>query len=364
MRMREAKLRVLHSLHQGGGSGSVMSVLRIARGIAARGHAVGLVCPPGSEAECEARDSGLTVYPVPLARGSRFGNARAFAALLREHRFDLINAHGSRDREALTWLGLTRRLTVPLVLTRHSYPRTAFLENLLAGRVARRVIAFSEPVAELLGRRGIPRSKLRVVHGGLMLDRIDRPVTAVELEAWRIRIGWEPSRRTVGIIARPKDQPVVLTALSRVETPVRLVLAGLDGDALTSPLDGIPSRHAVVRLPFDPSIRPLYDLLEIALHPSRFDAFPQAVLEAMALGKPVIASNATGNAIIVQNEVSGLLVEPDDPAAWAKALERVLGDAPLAERLGAAAIRRAREDFPFERTIDQTLALYREVLAC
>jgi glycosyltransferase involved in cell wall biosynthesis len=364
MRMGERKLRVLQTLHQGGGSGSVMSVLRIARGIASRGHEVALVCPPGSEVERDALDSGLAVHPIPLAKGSRLGNARALAGLLEEHPFDLVNAHGSRDREALTWLGLSRRLRMPLIITRHSYPRTALLENLLAGRAAERVIAFSEPVADLLARRGIPRGKLRVIHGGVMLDRIDREVTSGELEEWRARIGWEPSRRTVGIVARPKDQRVVLAALAAVQTPVRLVLAGLDGAALTGPLAPVPARHAVVRLPFVAAIRPLYDLLELALHPSRYDAFPQAVLEAMALGKPVIGSDATGNAVIVQHEVSGLLVSPDDPAAWARTIDRLLTDAPLAARLGAAAVKRAREDFPFERTIDRTLALYREALEC
>jgi glycosyltransferase involved in cell wall biosynthesis len=102
----------------------------------------------------------------------------------------------------------------------------------------------------------------------------------------------------------------------------------------------------------------------VALHPSRWDAFPQAVLEAMALGKPVIASDATGNAVIIQNDVNGLLVAPTDSEAWAAALDRMLTDPALAARLGAAAVRRARVDFPLERTIDKTLAVYREALAC
>ncbi len=360
--MAEKKLRVLHTLHQGGGSGSVQSVLRIALGIAARGHDVRLVCPPASEIERDARAGGLAVYPIPLARGGRRRNARRLRAHLMAHPVDLVNAHGSRDREALTWLGLTRRLPAPLVITRHSYPRTALLENFLASLVARRVIAFSEPVAELLGRRGTSRAKLIVVHGGLMLDRIDREVTAAEVDDWRGRIGWEPSRRTVGIVARPKDQDIVLAALPLVQTPVRLVLVGLHGDVLTRPLPRIPARHAVARLPFLPDVRPLYELLEVALHPSRWDAFPQAILEAMALGKPVIASRATGNAVILRDGVDGLLVTPADPAAWAAALDRVLTDVALARRLGEAAVRRAREDFPFERTIDRTLAVYREVL--
>ncbi len=339
-------------------------MLRIALGIAARGHEVGLVCPPDSEVAAAALAGGLLVHPMALAVGNRIVNARRLARLLSEWPVDLVNAHGSRDREAFTWLGLTRRLSAPLVITRHSYPRSSRLENLLASFAARHIIAFSEPVLEALARRGVPRARMSVIHGGVMLDRIDRPVTAEEVERWRERIGWEPSRRVVGIVARPKDQDIVLAALSRVRTPVRLVLVGLSGSALTRPLPPIPERHAVVRLPFLPDIRPLYELLEVVLHPSRWDAFPQAVLEAMALGKPLIGSDATGNAVIVQDGVNGLLVASTDTAAWAAALDRLLTDAGLAERLGAAAVGRARGDFPFERTIDRTLACYRAVLAC
>jgi glycosyltransferase involved in cell wall biosynthesis len=56
-------------------------------------------------------------------------------------------------------------------------------------------------------------------------------------------------------------------------------------------------------------------------------------------------------------------VDPERPEAWARALERLLGDPALAARLGAAARRRAREDFPLERTINRTMALYHECLA-
>jgi glycosyltransferase involved in cell wall biosynthesis len=144
------------------------------------------------------------------------------------------------------------------------------------------VVAISEPVATALRDRGTPEAKLIVIPNGVLLDRIDRPVTRDEIAAWMERTGWEPSRRTIAIVARPKDQVVVLRSLAQVQTPVRLVLAGLDGDALTGALPPIPERHAVVRLPFVPDIRPLYELVEVALHPSRWDALPQAVLEAMA----------------------------------------------------------------------------------
>ncbi len=350
------------ALHQGGGAGSVNSVLRLALGLRDAGLQVSLACPPESQVEGDARAGGLEVHPVPLARQSRLTNARQLARLLARHPVDLVNSQGSRDREAFTLLGVLRRLPVPLVLTRRSYPRSTRLETWFAGRAADRIIALSEPVAEVLVRQGTPAAKVVVIHNGLLADRIDQPVSTEALQRWRERIGWEPSRRTVGVVARPKDQAVLLEALSDLVTPVRLVLAGLDGAALSAPLAPVPERHAVVRLPFDPDIRPLYDLLEVALHPSRYDAFPQAVLEALALGKPVIASRASGNAVIVREGVDGLLVEPRAPRAWASALDRVLQDGALARRLGEAGRRRAREDFPFSRTVERTVRLYRELV--
>ena len=356
-------LRVLQVLHQGGGAGSVTSTLQLSLGLARAGVAVRFVCPPDSEVEAAARSGGLEVLPLSLAAGARRANARALAALLARHPVDLVNSQSARDREALVWLALLGRLKTPLVLTRRQMPRTFYLENWLAGRVAARVIAVSHPVAEALRRKGMPAAKLAVIPNGLVTDRVDRAVSAAELRAWRERIGWTPAQRNLGIVARPKDQRVVLEALPRVRTPVRLVLAGVDpAHPIARVAQAVRPPHAAVCLPFTPDVRPLYDLLDVVLLPSRIEGFSQSLLEAMALGKPVIASAAGGNHDLVASGGDGLLVPPLDPAAWAGAIDRVLGDAALAERFGAAARHTARETFSLERTVRRTLELYRTVL--
>jgi glycosyltransferase involved in cell wall biosynthesis len=356
-------LRVLQVLHQGGGAGSVTSTLQLSLGLARAGVAVRFVCPPDSEVEAAARSGGLEVLPLSLAAGARRANARALAALLARHPVDLVNSQSARDREALVWLALLGRLKTPLVLTRRQMPRTFYLENWLAGRVAARVIAVSHPVAEALRRKGMPAAKLAVIPNGLVTDRVDRAVSAAELRAWRERIGWTPAQRNLGIVARPEDQRVVLEALPRVRTPVRLVLAGVDpAHPIARVAQAVRPPHAAVCLPFTPDVRPLYDLLDVVLLPSRIEGFSQSLLEAMALGKPVIASAAGGNLDLVASGGDGLLVPPLDPAAWAGAIDRVLGDAALAERFGAAARHTARETFSLERTVRRTLELYRTVL--
>jgi glycosyltransferase involved in cell wall biosynthesis len=203
-----------------------------------------------------------------------------------------------------------------------------------------------------------------VIPNGLVAARVDRPVSDRDLFDWKDRIGWEPDRRSIGIVARPKDQPVVLEALRRVRTPVRLVLAGVGRvGPIAERARGVGAPHAVVCLPFTPDILPLYRLLELVLLPSRGEGCSQSLLEAMALGKPVIASAAGGNLELVRHEIDGLLVPPLDPDAWADAIERLLGDTALAATLGEAGRERARVSYSLDRTVERTLELYRSLVA-
>jgi glycosyltransferase involved in cell wall biosynthesis len=354
---------ILQVLHQGGGAGSVTSTLHLSLGLARAGMHIRFVCPPHSEVEGLARAGGLEVHPLRLLPRRRRANAAALAGVLNGHPVDLINSQSSRDRKALTWLALSGRLGSPLVVTRRQMPRTLILENWLVSRAAARVVAVSRAVADGLVRRGTPPRKITVIHNGLVTERIDIPVVPSAVEEWRQRIGWEPSRRTIGVVARPKDQHVVLRALGRVGTPVRLVLAGVDPESRLGVLAAeVPRRHAVVCIPFAPDIRPLYELLELVLLPSRSEGLSQGLLEAMALGKPVIASAATGNLDLVTDGVDGRLVPPRHPASWALAIEELLANPALAGRLGAAGRHTARVTFALNHTVDRTARLYESVL--
>jgi glycosyltransferase involved in cell wall biosynthesis len=355
--------RIMQVLHQGGGAGSVTSTLHLSIGLAGRGFEVVFVCPPDSEVEAGARHAGLDVRPLFLPPHARRKNATALASFIRREKPQLINSQSARDRQALTWLGMTRQLPVPAVFTRRQMPLTFWLENWIASRVATRVVAVSQAVADALVRKGTSRSKIVVIHNGLVTDRVDRPVTATELDRWRERIAWKPGHSTAGIVARRKDQVVVLRALAQVEVPIHLVLAGVEaaGD-LAQQAREVPARHRVTFVPFDSDVRPLYDLLDFVLLPSRMEGLSQALLEAMALGKPVAVSAATGNLEVVTDGTDGLLVSPLDPGAWARAITRLASDRVAALRLGEAARVTAREKFSLARTVDRTAQLYGDLI--
>ena len=362
---------VMQVLHQGGGAGSVTSTLHLSLGLARAGLHVRFVCPPGSEVESLARAGGLEVHPLQFDRRDDGRNAAALVSLLERYPVDIVNSQSSRDRQALMRLALTRRLRVPFVVTRRQMPLTFPLGNAVVSRLAARVVAVSRAVGDALVRRGTPRRKLVVIPNGLVTARIDREVSDAERAEWRELIGavgGGPSaegdgRRTVIIVSRRKQQDVVLRALQSVSTPVRLVLAGVAGDSdLQSLAAAVPERHAVVFVPFTPDVRPLYDLAELALLPSRSEGLSQALLEAMGLGLPVIASGSSGNLDLITDGTDGRLVPPLDPAAWAAAMDALLTDPTTAARLGTAARRTARDTFSLDRTVARTAALYAEIL--
>src|SRR5581483_6250386 len=100
---------------------------------------------------------------------------------------------------------------------------------------------------------------------------------------------------------------------------------------------------------------PYYARAAVVACPSRREGYGVAAREAMAYGRPVVASAVGGLADAVEDGVTGLLVPPGDPAALRAALERLLGDAALRARLGEAARRAAEERFSWEAATRATI---------
>jgi glycosyltransferase involved in cell wall biosynthesis len=100
---------------------------------------------------------------------------------------------------------------------------------------------------------------------------------------------------------------------------------------------------------------------DVFCHPTLLDVLPTVIIEAMAASLPVVASRTGGIPELVDNGVSGLLVEPGAPAPLAAALERVLSDPALAERFGVAGRRRVHQSFERTMQVDRLETLYRSV---
>lgn len=177
--------------------------------------------------------------------------------------------------------------------------------------------------------------------------------------------GRPPRVVTVGRLKEPKDFVGLVHALGRSGMPFRAVVIG---DGPDRPLVEEAIRNARVQdrvelLGEREDVPAQLAASDVFVLSSRSEGMPISVLEAMAAGLPIVASAVGGIPELVEDGVSGLLVEAGDVDALAAALRRVLGDTELRERLGAAARARAEERFDLPRFRDAHVRLYREELA-
>ena len=118
----------------------------------------------------------------------------------------------------------------------------------------------------------------------------------------------------------------------------------------------------VLMLGYQP-VPPLLEALDVLVSPSHTEGISNAILEALTARVPVVATRVGGTPEIVTDDVSGLLVPPNDPAALAAAVARVLDDADLAARLRCGGRARIDEAFSFQARMRTEEAFYRKACA-
>jgi glycosyltransferase involved in cell wall biosynthesis len=203
-------------------------------------------------------------------------------------------------------------------------------------RKARLVIAASNDLAERA--RSLGAREVRVIPSG-----VDVPP----------QVGAEAEPAEVLYAGRLSPEKGVLELLEAAQG-MNLVVAG-DG-----PLrDRVPSARGFVQ---HEELQQLYARAAVVACPSRREGFGVVCLEAMAHGRPVVATRVGGLLDLVVDGETGIVVPPRDPAALRSALERLLADPDLRRRLGTAGRDRARTHFSWEKVTDATLAAYAEAV--
>lgn len=361
--------RALHIAHVSGEtafSGGEVQVFLLMEGLRARGHANLLVCPPGSRAAAHAQARGFEVACVAMRNDFSLGAARAIARIFAERRPDLVHCHTGRAN----WLGglAAKRVGIPAVSTRRMDRRVkpGLRTRWLYGSLMRRVAAISPAVEMRLREAGVPAERIRTIWSAI------DPATLVPTaprEVLRERFGASPGMRCLLVAANlvhRKGVDVLLEALASERRDDTLAWIAGDGPERAS-LEAMASRLALAdRVRFLGRRDDVPDLLEacdVFVLPSRQEGLGVAALEAMARGRPVVASAVGGLAEAVVSGETGLLVPPDDAPALAAALARVVGDAGFAARLGAAGARRVEEHFLADSMVAAYQILYRETLA-
>jgi glycosyltransferase involved in cell wall biosynthesis len=223
-------------------------------------------------------------------------------------------------------------------------------------------IAASQMIAGILREDGIPADRIEVVHDGVNVDAIERQPAVDAHAAFWLPAG-APLVGNVAALAPHKGQRVLVAAAARVVRDVpdaRFLVVG-EGElheALSRQIRDLGLDRHVFLTGFRSDALGLMRSFDVFAMSSLTEGLGSAILEAMALARPVVATRAGGIPEAVRDGVTGILVPPQDDAALAAGLVAMLRDPVLRARCGAAGRARVDQEFSVERLIEGTARVY------
>ena len=305
------------------------------------------------------------------------GNVERLSALIRKTGVDIVHA---RSR-APAWSArrAARNAGISFVTTIHApynlgLPFKRLYNSVMAD--GDRVIAISSFIARhTLATYKTDPKRIRVIHRGIDIGYFDPVKVSAERVVklatdWRLEDG-VPTVMLPGRLTRWKGQAVLIEAIAKLErTDIRCLLVGSDQGrtGYRRELEDLITKHqleTVVHLVGDCKDMPAALMLADVVVSASTDpeAFGRIMVEAQAMGRPVIASDHGASQELVLPNETGWLIPPNDTATLAEALDKALAlDAQARESWAQGAISRAREQFTKQKMCAATLDVYRELL--
>jgi glycosyltransferase involved in cell wall biosynthesis len=353
--------------------GVAAHVLQLAVGLHARGWEIEVATPAASAIVGPLVDAGVPVHDLPVAREpgrSDFAAARELRTLDRRRGYGLVHAHSSKAG-ALIRAALPRRDR--LLYTPHCFAFAARFggpQQLVYRTIEQAAVPRTGALVAVCDWERREAERLRGM--GRRIHHIEYGVTpcygaAPDPELVMFK-GDRPLAGMVSVLRPQKDPLLLVRAAARLidrgELPGRVAIVGNGPieDEVRDEIERLGVSPFVAWFPYRGAVDPYLAALDLFVLPSAWEALPLSLLEAMSCGLPIVATAVGGTPEAVEDGVTGRVVPHGDEAALAGALRDVLGDAAVRERMGEAGRARYEKRFRLDRMIDDTAALYRDLL--
>jgi glycosyltransferase involved in cell wall biosynthesis len=361
------RLHIAHTEASLGWGGQEIRILTEAQGMVRRGHRITLLCPADATIHREGIASGLEVVALPIGRKKPSGIA-AVRRWLAEHSVDIVNTHSSTDAWLVALAGSFSKNAPPMVRTRHisaSVPNNA-ATRWLYGAASKHIVTTGERLRNaLIDHNGFDPQRITSVPTGIDTRRY----LPGDRRAARRQLGLPVDAHTVGIVATLrswKGHSYLLEAFAGLGDQSACLLIVGDGPQRTA-LDKLVGefglRKRVVMPGNQSDVVPWLQALDVFVLPSYSnEGVPQAILQAMSCGIPVVSTSIGSILEAVRDGETGLIVPERQADALRAALEKLLGNAELRLRFGDAARKVAVEKFGTELMLDKMEAVFSAVV--
>lgn len=348
------KIRILQAIRQGMVGGGETHVLDLVNHLdTAKFESIILAFTPGPMVD-ELQKAGFKVYIIHTEKPFNWMIWPQVAKILNDEKIDLVHAHGTRANSNV--FRSANKLGIPVVYTVHGWsfhPDQSFIvkflrtisERFLVSNAKYTICVSHSNMAE--GTKHFPITNGGVIVNGINQIKFDPQLSFLN---FRKEIGFSDDAVVVGYIARitaQKDPFTFLKAISLTEYDMKFIIIG-DGELKKDMLclaDDLKIRNKIVFLDFRKDIPAILKSIDIFCLPSLWEGLPIALLEAMAMGKAIVATEIDGTRDLIINNKNGLLVPVSEPEKLAQALDRLAGNKVLREKFGFDAYRTVKENF-------------------
>jgi glycosyltransferase involved in cell wall biosynthesis len=360
-------LAILQTCFSASWGGLEMQALELSEGLRDRGHRIVLATQPGSRLAREAAGRGLSVVRLNVTGYAHPVLAWRLHNTLRAYDIDIVHCQHSRDLATVVpALHMTRK-NLPLVLSKRvgSYILKKDAFHRFTHRRIGVVLAISDVIhRNVIATTPVPPERVLTLHDAVDTERFS-PAHADRF-AVRREAGIPDDAVVVGFVGRfspGKGVEELLHAAQRVtqrHPEVRFLIVGEAshgeesyGHAIHDLAGQLGLRDAAVFMGYRNDVPAVMASFDILAFPSHAESFGVVLIEAMAMGKPVVSTNCDGVLDIVVDGMTGIYVPPKDAGALADGLERLVTDPSLRRQMGDAG--RARVLQLFDRNVQLDL---------
>jgi glycosyltransferase involved in cell wall biosynthesis len=328
-----------------------------------RGYAMSIVCQPGSGIAQQESTAGKTIYQIRMRSAVDLPAIFRLRQLLRQQRIHLLHAHSSID----SWVAAlaAKSLGLPVVRSRHVSIPVKRYRNFNYNYLADRIIVNGQAMKQLLIQGGVRAEKLVPIPPGIDLTRF-----APQIQGDKVRAEFGVQGPVIGMVAMlrgSKGHTYLLQAAHIVlqQYPqARFFIVG-DGVRRLQIQEEIQQRglvNQVILTGFRQDIPEILAALDLYVLSSTRETFPQTILQALAMQKPVVATDSGGVPEIIIPNVTGLLVPPANAQALAEGILTLLENQQHAQQMAKAGYELVRQQYSVESMLDKTEQVYRELL--
>lgn len=360
-------LKVLHTEWSTGWGGQEIRILLDAGGLLARGYDVAILCAPKSRLAREAQRRGIPTYLLGIKHSFDLTALWKIAALLRREQITVVNTHSSVDSWIASFAAKIAGVPV-LVRTRHlSVPIAKHPLNFVY-RIPDAIITTGESIRTMMTEENrLDGEKIFSIPTGVMLNKFDPDISGSAFRK-EFHINKETKIVTMVAVLRSWKRHEIFIEASRLVSkvvPSALFLVVGDGPQLSNiqkKIKELGVEKTVIMTGYREEVPEILAASDVCVLTSdAAEGVPQAVLQYLAMKKPVVATNAGSISEVIRPGETGLLVEPNNPEAVADGILRLLKDVKLSNRLGNNGRLTVEKNYSYEAMLDRTIDLYNAI---